>query len=257
MGARNETENAEIRLLRFAASGQARLPADGATGAMVKLSRADGRRLSTGQAVFDDAVRRALIAIEPGGVVRLTSAGRAAVKRAMSGAGGEPAKAANANFGAQHRDMSSEQRVIGGIAQTVAINHAESPLGLLGRLKGRDGRGFFEADAIMAGERLRSDFERAQMQPRVSANWEASVASGPRAANGVADLTDSAVAARLRIDKAVAAIGPELSGVVLDICCFLKGLETVERERQWPPRSAKLMLRTGLSALSRHYGYRR
>ncbi|WP_431322771.1 DUF6456 domain-containing protein [Rhizobium sp. YTU87027] len=49
------------------------------------------------------------------------------------------------------------------------------------------------------------------------------------------------------------AMGPELAGVALDVCCFMKGLEAVERERQWPVRSAKLMLRTALMALSRHY----
>ncbi|HEX2146380.1 MAG TPA: DUF6456 domain-containing protein [Pseudorhizobium sp.] len=48
-------------------------------------------------------------------------------------------------------------------------------------------------------------------------------------------------------------MGPELAGVAVDVCCFSKGLETVERERQWPVRSGKLMLRTALLALSRHY----
>lgn len=69
----------------------------------------------------------------------------------------------------------------------------------------------------------------------------------------MADLTDSAIAARVAVNRALEAMGPELAGVALDVCCFMKGLETVERERQWPARSAKLMLRTALMVLSRHY----
>lgn len=41
--------------------------------------------------------------------------------------------------------------------------------------------------------------------------------------------------------------------MLVDVCCFLKGLKTVETERQWPARSAKLILKTALAVLARHY----
>ncbi len=132
------------------------------------------------------------------------------------------------------------------------INLDESPLAALAR-PARGGTPFLDTAALTAAERLRRDFEFAQLQPRITASWSASVNTGRRDGSG-RDLADNVIAARKRVEKAMIAVGPELSGILLDVCCFLKGVETVERERRWPARSAKLVLRLALAALARHYG---
>jgi hypothetical protein len=141
-----------------------------------------------------------------------------------------------------------------GAPASAIVNLSESPLGQLMRRRTKDGTPFLNDAEFRAGERLRADYTRGQIMPRLGANWGASVTSGRRAdGNGIADLTDAALAARLRVERALAAVGPELSGVLIDICCFLKGLELVETERGWPVRSAKIVLKTALGVLSRHY----
>ncbi len=137
---------------------------------------------------------------------------------------------------------------------SVRRNLQESPLFPLLRLKEKDGRVFLPEEAVAAGERLAADFEFAGLQPRITARWQPRLSSRIKGAPPkTADLADNRLAARNRVTRAIQAMGPELAGVALDVCCFGKGLETVERERQWPARSAKLMLRAALLALSRHY----
>lgn len=134
----------------------------------------------------------------------------------------------------------------------VAVHLAESPLAVLARLRGRDGAPFLAADEVAAGERLRVDFTLGGLTPRISARLDVAVATGRRG-GGAAELTDTALAARQRLHHALDAVGPELSGLLIDVCGFLKGLELVEAERQLPARSAKVLVKTGLAMLARHY----
>ena len=104
----------------------------------------------------------------------------------------------------------------------VLVNLDESPIAALARRSGKNGMPFLSPDLVAAAERLRRDFEIGRLQPRVTANWSASVNRGRRTggSSGLTDLTDMALAARLRVDRAIEATGPELSGVLIDVCCF-------------------------------------
>ncbi len=154
----------------------------------------------------------------------------------------------------QHREIAESVVEVDSLRQSVRRNLLESPLGAIARLKGRDGEPFLTGEAVEAGERLLADFTRGQLQPRITASWEPRLATRAKGQpGGQVEIADSALAARACFAEAVEAMGPELAGVAIDVCCFSKGLELVERERQWPARSAKLMLRTALLALARHY----
>jgi Domain of unknown function (DUF6456) len=157
-------------------------------------------------------------------------------------------------FRAQHLSLARRLIATPDGPADVVIDEAESPLARLARRKARDGAPLLEPVQFQAGERLRGDFTRANLMPRVTSSWDASLAQGRRGQGGAGTFTDMMVAARAQVTRALDAVGPEFSGVLLDVCCFLKGLEDVERERRWPPRSAKVVLQLGLDRLARHYG---
>ena len=197
------------------------------------------------------AVKRGLVRVSRDAACRtlhLDEAGKAWLRRT----GNTPVDA----FANQHRQLAAA-RDPGDPRSTVLVNRAESPLSVLVRLKARDGQPFLTDEEFAAGERLRADFDRGAIMPGIGMRWDGLSASvsGQRGA-GPRDLTESAMAARNRVQAALQATGPEFSGLLTDVCCFLKGLEQVERERGWPQRSAKLMVKAGLSVLSRHYAPR-
>lgn len=139
------------------------------------------------------------------------------------------------------------------------MDDRESPLLWLYRRSGKGGGPQISAEEFVAGERFRADITLAGMLPRVTMNWDAAftpeqAGAGPR---DVAGSSDTALAARQRVRLACDRLGPELSGLAIDICGFLKGLDLVEKERRWPPRSAKVVLRVALAALVTHYGLER
>ncbi|WP_422373275.1 DUF6456 domain-containing protein [Hoeflea sp.] len=218
----------------------------------IELVRTDGARRKVSAVVLNAALARGLVSCttapasgskDPVRSYALTGAGSAALRRMLA----DPDSA----FQQQHRRLRVRSDTEHG---SVAVNDLESPLAALARIKGRDGDPFLAPDLVEAGERLRADFTRGHLMPSIGQSWEpvrAGRTAGDR--SGLNDLTDAALSARRRVENAIAVLGPDLSGVALDACCFLKRLSQIERERQWPARSAKLMLRTALAALARHY----
>lgn len=159
-------------------------------------------------------------------------------------------------FRAQHlalgeRDIATET----GRTKVVVVEN-ESPLAWLARRRGRDGRVMIEPHQLQAGERLRAEFTRANLMPRTTSNWSNPIPSDRRSGGHQEGfLADIVISSRQRVRNALDAVGPEFSGLLLDVCCFLKRLDVAERERGWPTRSAKIVLQLALERLARHYGY--
>ncbi|MFC5583989.1 DUF6456 domain-containing protein [Nitratireductor kimnyeongensis] len=232
------------RCLRFLQKGVAWLQ-PGAKEASVLLDGGERGTISILLDVLKALEKDDLVSVREDQVA-LTAAGIACARRLA--AKQEP-------FASQHREI--ERRVLHQAAQKrfITASLSESPLAQLANRRMRNGKPFLTRAEFDAGERLRTDYTRGQIMPRLSASWMASVSGkkhGSGAGGGV-ELTQAALASRQRVDRALVAVGPELAGVLVDICCFLKGFEQVEMERGWPVRSAKVVLKTALGVLARHY----
>ncbi len=152
----------------------------------------------------------------------------------------------------QHMMLSAPRRH-DGRRPVPLTNHAESPLQRLARLKDRRGRRWFTPGLIAAGERLRTDFELAGLRPRMTIRYEPIGPDRRKHRWREGTLPERMLDARRRFDRALADVGPGLRDVLIAVCCHLEGLEEVERRREWPQRSAKLVLRLALERLADHY----
>ena len=160
-------------------------------------------------------------------------------------------------FRSQHQDRTRlEVQDAGGESVAVEVNRSESPLTWLRARRGPDGSPLLSDEQFIAGERLRRDFEQAQLRPHVTANWDTGVTTGRQAqgAHGGADISDVALAARQRVSRALDAVGPELADVLMEVCCLFSGITGAESSLGLPKRSGKVVLLIALNALARHYG---
>jgi hypothetical protein len=82
-------------------------------------------------------------------------------------------------FRAQHLDLGMRKIAVEDGIADVLVNDSESPLAWLARRKGRDGHAMISPNQFLAGEKLRADFTRGHMAPRVTANWSAPTGGRP------------------------------------------------------------------------------
>jgi hypothetical protein len=145
------------------------------------------------------------------------------------------------------------ERPVEGAFAKPTLNDAESPLAWLRTRRGKSGQPLISEAQYLAGERLRMEFERSMLSRRTTTNWEMA-GTGGRGGNVAAEMSDGAIAARQRYHKAMDAVGPELSSILMHVCCMAAGLEQAERVLDLPQRSGKAVLGLALTALARHYG---
>ncbi len=132
--------------------------------------------------------------------------------------------------------------------RTVTVNLSESPLSWLhthGHLSDRQ---------LLAGEKLRGDYEAANLGPRVTMRWENTPVARGRRGGGVAlSPTEYMLRAKQRFDGGVEALGRDLSDIAWRVICAGESVPIAEKAMGWPLRSGKLVLRIALDRLADYY----
>ena len=132
--------------------------------------------------------------------------------------------------------------------RTVTVNLAESPLGWL------LARGLIDQRQFDAGEKLRTDWERAHLAPSLTMRWDAAPRSGAR--RGSVDHLEAGerqTVARQRFDAAMTALGRDLNDIAWRVICSGEAMPVAEKALGWPVRSGRLVLRLALDRLADFY----
>jgi Domain of unknown function (DUF6456) len=134
------------------------------------------------------------------------------------------------------------------VLRSVTVNIAESPLAWL------HSRGHLNDRQLLAGEKLRYDYEAASLGPQITMRWDVvpmrrtrRSAPSPMAAN------ERVLSAKDRFDSAIATVGPDLADIAWRVICAGEGVPFAEKAMGWPVRSGKLVLRIALDRLADFY----
>lgn len=130
--------------------------------------------------------------------------------------------------------------------RSVTVNLAESPLGWL------HARGHLDERQFDAGERLRADYERAQLAPSVTMRWDPVRVDGSAGGEGLTP-TERQIAAKERFDGAMREAGRGLADVLWRVVCACESLPNAEKALKWPARSGKLVLGIALDRVAGFY----
>jgi hypothetical protein len=147
------------------------------------------------------------------------------------------------------RELTEEGPVRGsgarGKRRTVTVNLAESPLSWL------HARGHLDDRLFDAGNRLRDDYERAQLSASVTMRWE------PVRVKSTGELglnaTERQFAAKDRFHGALREAGNGLQDILWRVVCAGESLSHAEKELGWPVRSGKLVLKLALDRVADFY----
>lgn len=133
--------------------------------------------------------------------------------------------------------------------RSVTVNVGESPLTWL------HSRGHIDDRLLDAGERLRADYERAQLGANVTMRWEPVKIAGQGGMQSLSP-TERQIAAKDRFDGAIKEAGRGLSDILWRVVCAGEGLPDAEKALEWPARSGKLVLKLALDRVADFYRIR-
>lgn len=174
----------------------------------------------------------------------LTAAGHAA----LAGAAPDPRL--------HHRDETARPIALpeGGV-DIRSVDAAGSPLARLARLRDAAGAPVFTMREITAGERLHEDWLRAGFARIATTDWTAPPRGGTaRGPQDHAAATDAALDTRVRVRKAMEAIGPGLDRALAHACLRLAPFDALERDERWPRGAGRTVVKLALARLADLYG---